>query len=60
MPNYQYVCKKCDYWYNEIRSINEDHKTTLCPTCGDELKQAYSPPMISLKGPGFYKNSRKK
>lgn len=58
MPQYDYKCSNGHY-YSENRSILEDSKVDICPDCNAPLKQIYSPPMIELKGSGFYRNSRK-
>lgn len=59
MPNYQYRCIKCNLEVNEIRSITQDTKLISCEKCDGKLKRIYTPPAISLKGPGFYKNTKK-
>jgi putative FmdB family regulatory protein len=58
MPQYDYKCSN-DHIYTEFRSILENSKTDVCPECNATLKQIYSPPMIELKGSGFYRNSKK-
>ena len=57
MPVYEYKCLS-GHESSEMRSINEEQKLICCPICGDALKQVYSPPLMQLKGGGFYRNSR--
>jgi putative FmdB family regulatory protein len=58
MPQYNYRCSN-GHTHEEFRSILEDRKIDVCPECNATLKQIYSPPMIELKGSGFYRNSKK-
>jgi predicted nucleic acid-binding Zn ribbon protein len=44
--------------YSESRSIKQDLTIDGCPECGAPLSQVYNPPLIQLKGGGFYKNAR--
>jgi putative FmdB family regulatory protein len=57
MAVYQYKCIN-DHIYEEMRSIKDDQKVFECPECSESLKQIYSDFGISLKGSGFYRNSR--
>jgi len=57
MPQYEYKCIN-DHYHTEDRSILEDQKVDRCLICNEILKQIYNPPLITLKGHGFYKNSK--
>jgi putative FmdB family regulatory protein len=58
MPQYDYKCSN-GHPYSEFRSILEEISSPNCSVCNATLKQIYSPPMIELKGSGFYRNSKK-
>lgn len=60
MPHYDYTCT-LNHRYAEQRSILEDiqPENLICDVCGNPRKQIYSPPVIELKGTGFYRNTRK-
>ena len=57
MPQYEYKCLN-DHYHTEDRSILEDQRVDRCLICNEILKQIYNPPLITLKGKGFYKNSK--
>lgn len=57
MAVYDYKCIN-GHMYTEIRSIKEDQRRTDCEYCGESLKQVYTPPLMQLKGTGFYRNNR--
>lgn len=57
MAVYDYKCIN-GHMYTEIRSIKEDQIRTDCEYCGESLKQVYTPPLMQLKGTGFYRNNR--
>ena len=57
MPFYMYKCPE-GHEYSESRSIKQDLTIDGCPECGAPLSQIYNPPLIQLKGGGFYKNAR--
>ena len=59
MPNYQYRCIECHNELNEIRSVTADTSLISCNICNGKLKRIYTPPAITFKGPGFYKNTKK-
>jgi putative FmdB family regulatory protein len=60
MAVYEYKCISGhpDHVVTEIRGIKDEQKIICCPICGDALKQVYTPPLMQLKGTGFYRNNR--
>lgn len=57
MPYYQYKCVN-EHLYEVNRPLKEVAIDIFCPECMEPMKQVYSPPLINLKGRGFYRNSK--
>lgn len=53
MATYEYKCSN-EHPYTEVRPMNEEQKTTECPTCGQHLSRIYSTATAIFKGRGFY------
>jgi putative FmdB family regulatory protein len=53
MPIYEYECNKCLLRFEVKRSFSENGGN-LCPQCGSEGRQIYSPTPLIFKGSGFY------
>jgi putative FmdB family regulatory protein len=54
MPLYEYACQKCGERIEIIQRMN-DPPSSICPTCGGELRKLFSSPAIQFKGSGFHK-----
>jgi len=57
MPTYNYVCKKCNYAFEQVQRIVDD-PLIVCPECGKrELKkQILASGGFQLKGKGWFKS----
>jgi putative FmdB family regulatory protein len=55
MPNYEYLCKKCGYRFEQIRKFS-DKQLRKCPECGGVIEQVISAPAVQFKGSGWYVN----
>jgi putative FmdB family regulatory protein len=53
MPNYEYLCKKCGYRFEQIRKFS-DKQLRKCPECGGVIEQVISAPAVQFKGSGWY------
>jgi putative FmdB family regulatory protein len=53
MATYEYKCS-AEHLYTEVRPMNEEQKTTKCPTCGEPLSRIFSTATAIFKGRGFY------
>ncbi len=71
MPNYDYLCTKCDFRFEVFQSFADD-SFTLCDqapiTCpqrvgdvggGGELRKVYGNVGLTFKGSGFYKTDNR-
>lgn len=48
MPFYLYHCDKCGEF--EVRYPITDSPLQVCPTCGEKVKQVFSPPTVIWRG----------
>lgn len=55
---YEYECPGDGQIITIERSINDFEIPYHCRTCGTQLTRIFTPPAITFKGPGFYKNDR--
>ena len=55
MPTYQYVCTSCEQPLEVVQGFNDD-RLTVCPACGERLRQVFSAVGVVFKGSGFYRN----
>lgn len=55
MPTYIYKCKN-SHFLEEVRKINDNQRTTVCPDCKEDLRPVYYAPAMHLVGKGFYSN----
>jgi putative FmdB family regulatory protein len=55
MPNYEYLCKKCEHRFEQIRKFS-DKPLRKCPECGGVIEQVISAPAVKFKGSGWYVN----
>jgi putative FmdB family regulatory protein len=46
MPYYQYKCEICSFNFDEVFSIHEDSKVTLCPECGGISNKQFGAPIL--------------
>lgn len=65
MPIYQYKnleCNDCPQYIDIFHSINEVKESTICETCGKEIKisKVFSQTPVHFKGTGFYVNDYRK
>ncbi len=60
MPTYEYVCKNCEYEFEQFQSMSAPH-LTKCPKCGQETLQRKigTGAGIIFVGGGFYCNDYK-
>lgn len=58
MPKYEYACKSCGERLEVVQSFT-DEPLTECAACGGVLRKVFSPPSISFKGSGFYRNDNR-
>jgi putative FmdB family regulatory protein len=56
MPTYEYKCRECGHQLEAVQSFTDD-PLTKCPECKKKaLRKVFSPPGVTFKGSGFYKN----
>ncbi len=54
MPTYEYKCKKCDHFFEELQPITADALTD-CPECDGKVERIISGGAgFVCKGSGFY------
>ena len=60
MPRYSYHCKNCDISFEKIENYNSND-TIDCENCHkvSAIRQ-FSPPLIIVKGDGWYANRKDK
>ncbi len=60
MPNYDYVCTKCEHKFEAFQKMS-DKLLTKCPECGAKIKRLIGAGSgIIFKGSGFYATDYKK
>jgi len=61
MPTYQYLCKRCNYQFEELQSIKEP-ALVRCPQCNTDslVRVMGSGSGVIFKGSGFYLTDYKK
>jgi len=52
---YEYECLGDGEIVEIERTINEPEVDYACGLCGAKMKRVWSAPVITFKGPGFYK-----
>lgn len=56
MPNYRFVCLKCNYKELKYLRISKRNNKFLCPRCKSNLQRLIDAgSSFNLKGEGFYK-----
>ena len=53
MPNYQFICLKCNTEFEKKVDYN-DSLIVDCPQCNSRAKKKFSPVPVIFKGSGFY------
>ena len=54
MPIYEYECKRCDHFFEELLQAMEE-APKKCPSCGSKrIKRLISRSSFVLKGEGWY------
>ena len=53
MPNYEYVCEKCNHQFELIQKFS-DPPVIECPLCQGQVRKLISSPGIMFKGSGWY------
>lgn len=54
MPIYEYQCKNCDYYFEELQSFN-DKSVKKCPNCKkNKVERLISLSAFHLQGSGWY------
>ena len=60
MPTYEYICRDCDYEFEEFQSITAD-PIAICPKCEGKVRKKISAGGgLIFKGSGFYITDYKK
>jgi len=60
MPTYEYICRDCNYEFEEFQSITAE-PISICPKCKGKVKKKISAGGgLIFKGSGFYINDYKK
>lgn len=54
MPTYEYLCKRCNYRFEEFQNISEK-PLTRCPQCGGRVQRLIGAGAgLIFRGSGFY------
>lgn len=53
MPIYEYKCEKCNKVFEELKSVSEDYKNTICECGNKAYKIISSNTSFILKGKGW-------
>lgn len=56
MPSYNYVCPKCELYFEDYSFIMDaDKDENTCPKCGEKAERIIAGrPTFYLRGDGFY------
>ncbi len=52
MITYEYHCNKCGNFERKENML--DNRLTICPVCGDEVRQVFHPVEIMWRGNSFW------
>jgi len=59
MPTYEYICKNCNYKFEEFQSITAA-PIEICPKCSGNVKRLIGSGLgVVFKGTGFYETDFK-